>query len=420
MSDKKVKLFGLTIFKRRTKGNETTTRVFNIPVWKKVKQNGGKKYYLFGIKVLKSKLNTINNISQSGTNSSIKISFSNKELNIAFFLTGGIGDFVIAGAYIKKFCEKFNIRTDIVSTRNCQIIQDLFYNQNFIRNIYPSFKNIENNIKDYDLFIRLSRFPEIKHVKEDMIKKYSKTLFKYINLIQDFNNKNSDFFQLHPKTDGLAATYCLAQGIKRYNQPDIDGFFKIKENHLKYLKINNDNNCILEKYKLTPQNYITIHRGVDSAKEYSTKLWPYENYNKLILQLKKYFPNKHIVQLGISPDRCRRFKGIDLSLVGKTTFGELKVILKNSFLHIDAEGGMTHLRHALGGGASVVFFGPTSKDFYAYSENINIKSNMCPIWCEWVKTDWNLHCIKTGKDSLCMRSLLPSMVMQEIRKAFSH
>lgn len=39
---------------------------------------------------------------------------------------------------------------------------------------------------------------------------------------------------------------------------------------------------------------------------------------------------------------------------------KLKVILKHAKLHIDSEGGLVHLRHAIKGGPSVVLFGPTS------------------------------------------------------------
>lgn len=53
MSDKKIKFLGMTIYKRKTKGNKTITRFLNIPVWKKIHGNKKNKYYLFGAKVYK-------------------------------------------------------------------------------------------------------------------------------------------------------------------------------------------------------------------------------------------------------------------------------------------------------------------------------------------------------------------------------
>ena len=95
------------------------------------------------------------------------------------------------------------------------------------------------------------------------------------------------------------------------------------------------------------------------------------------------FPSLSIVQVGRENPESD-LVGTDIDLRDQTSFEELKVILKQSALHIDGECGMVHLNHALGG-RSAVLFGPTNMDFVGYPENINVKAkDACPLWCEWV------------------------------------
>ena len=49
---------------------------------------------------------------------------------------------------------------------------------------------------------------------------------------------------------------------------------------------------------------------------------------------------------------------------------------------------MVHARHFLGGGTSVVLFGPTDERFYGYPENVNLSRRFCPFACELIDDDW--------------------------------
>lgn len=83
-------------------------------------------------------------------------------------------------------------------------------------------------------------------------------------------------------------------------------------------------------------------------------------------------------------------------------------------MHIDTEGGLVHLRHALGGGPSVVLFGPTSPQVYGYKENLNLRSDKCSVPCEWVVDDWLTRCPRRTDKHLCMCSLSPEYVAEQI------
>ena len=77
---------------------------------------------------------------------------------------------------------------------------------------------------------------------------------------------------------------------------------------------------------------------------------------------------------------------------------------------------MVHLRHALKGGRSVVMFGPTSSEFFGYSENENIVGNGCDTWCEWAVYNWQEGCLRGYSNAPCMASIIPEKVMLSVEK----
>lgn len=209
--------------------------------------------------------------------------------------------------------------------------------------------------------------------------------------------------------------YAFNLGKKRINQPDITNDLGLEEKYLyKGIPVNT---TILDEYGLSGKEFITIHRGVDTDQvKDSIKLWPLSYYNDLIKRLKEIFPGIKIVQLGISHARCETMDEIDINLIEKTSLPDLGGLLQNARLHIDCEGGLVHFRHALHGGKSIVIFGPTSPDFFGYSENINIRSPACPIPCEWLVKNWQDECLRKADKRICMRNLHPDIVISELTK----
>ena len=123
--------------------------------------------------------------------------------------------------------------------------------------------------------------------------------------------------------------------------------------------------------------------------------------------------------MGVSTQRFPLIEGTDVYVVGKTTFNQVKILLKYASLHVDCEGGYVHLRQWLRGGTSIVLFGPTSSDFYGYENNINIHGTGCSQPCEWLTKDWVTKCPRGFDNPPCMYSISPEMVMNKIRKAIS-
>lgn len=141
------------------------------------------------------------------------------------------------------------------------------------------------------------------------------------------------------------------------------------------------------------------------------KLWPEENYRALVEALRHRYAEVMLILLGSKRD-CEMPGCLDLR--GRTSFPELKALMKGASLHIGGEGLLPHLRHFLHGGPSVVLFGPTSSRHYGYPENINIQGKECPEGCEWITQTWQSKCTKGYDYCRCMAGISVDMVMQEI------
>ena len=339
-------------------------------------------------------------------------------IRIGICMSGGIGDALINLNYIyclRNYLGYDNIKIDLYSAK--PIPSAFLKDKNFIDEYYVG-ENYE--IADYDIFFRLIRFPSIYKFDKKRIKKKSEKVFNLFKLYEKFKEKYYNVVSQEPSFDSVGKDIALASNHIRLQQPDIGNVLGIEPEYVLPIEVENID-LTLEKFNLKGKQFITINRGVGTKLSQSPKLWSLENYNSLIKLFKEKYPDYVLVQIGNSKNTMGIMDNTDINLVGKTTFEELLVLLKTATLHIDCEGGLVHLRKALNAPPSVVLFGPTSKDFFGYSSNINIKAeNACKIACEWVSNDWETRCIKTNSEiNPCMQAISPEMVMEKLVNFFA-
>ncbi len=344
----------------------------------------------------------------------LKISFKKKiidenpdTLNIKFAIGGGFGDFLIAANYIyhfAKYIEKEknkNIRIDVFA-KKCQfgLLKSTLTENTFVDNLFE-FEE-KNNIK-YDVCANLSINCSFIYNDFEKIKKLNSNLWNVIEG-QDKFNKNNIF----DKTGHLNFyQIALANNKNRLQMADVADILKIGKNFDYPTPYPKNENEILEKFGLKDKIFITFNHGTDKDTLFeSTKLWPIEKFSQLTKLLKKAFCDIVFVQIGAKKDISKDIDNIDINLVGKTTLDEVKVLIKNSLLHFDCEGGFAHLRNALRTKhPAIVIFGPTNPNLYGYETNINIKSNACPIRCEWVVQNWQQNCVRKDNSCVCINSI---------------
>lgn len=334
---------------------------------------------------------------------------------ISIDMVGGIGDILISinySCYLFDYI-KNNIKEIDIYVKNPSVVKELIDEPNF--NIY-SYEKLKQDQPRYLLSFKIDRFPLIMENNLKLLDKCDEKLKNLVKIYEEFYQLNKKIVYNSPQLDTLGNLYSIINKQNRMQQPDIYGCLKISNSDYKFIPPIKDEKKILQELSLDTIEFITINRGVDSSntESESNKLYPLDSYNELVKLIKKRFNKHKIIQLGVSIDRCKLIDGIDINLVGKTSLNQLKVILKNSTLHIDCEGGMVHLRKSLQGGTSVVIFGPTSYKFYGYSSNINISSDACSMNCEWINENWTSYCINKQNNHICMKSIKPIEIFQKI------
>lgn len=164
------------------------------------------------------------------------------------------------------------------------------------------------------------------------------------------------------------------------------------------------------------QDYITIHDGFDIQqkgfiKERSTKNWSRQQWEFLVAQIKASRQDLRIIQLGSTVSQ--KIEGVDECLLNQTNIGEAFDIISGSSLHIDGDSGLVHAAAALGV-KSVVMWGPTNKEFFSYPQNVNLTGPGCAGGCWWLKKDWMKSCVLGYETPKCMDSISVDTVLNAV------
>ncbi|MBR5242972.1 MAG: hypothetical protein IKW13_01940 [Thermoguttaceae bacterium] len=339
---------------------------------------------------------------------SSKVERDKNALNVGLFFTGGLGDYLIAAnyfGYLKRFVGDAPVKFSLFAA-SPGAARAAFADPIDERPFVP---------QRFDLAISTARFPLVERVDRARVERFCPRLTALIDAYRALESAQPLIFSLPPYGDGIANAFSVARGELRIQQPDVGGFLGIGTDFDVEIPAPTDEDAVLRKFGLDGKTFVTLNRGIDAGAKNaeSTKMWPLDYYVRLVADLKRAFPERTFVQLGVSAERSPKIAGVDVDLVGKTNLDEVKILLKRAESHIDGEGGMTHLRRAMKGGPSVVLFGPTEPTLYGYPQNLNLRAPCCRA-CEWAAPDWSAVCPRTGGKAECMERLTPEFVAEKI------
>lgn len=337
------------------------------------------------------------------------------KIRLAIMTNGGMGNLFIQANFIyclHEYLQAEPLSWTVFGHASETLNRAVFRHLDFLTDWYGYGER--GQALSYDVCINLNFYPEVMTASAAAKAKCPRLaglLAGWEDLLQDESRRYSCS---HPEADFNVYLLALLQGKNCLNVADVTGELKIPKAEYR-LPMTAESEDFLIKSELAPGEYITVHRGASAllAREASLKLWPKEYYGELVRLLKQCFPEKQIVQLG-ERDSAESLPGVDVSLLGKTGWEDLKQLLQHSWLHIDTEGGLVHLRKALRGGPSVVLFGPTPKDFYGYEGNINISAETCPHWCARLTDNWTVRCAREDGKQICMTGIIPAKVLKKI------
>lgn len=335
-------------------------------------------------------------------------------LRVAFRLNGGIGTYVTEVNFIQYVYDAFPGLLDItVYGDNSETVNNgLLRGQYFISSYFP--RSLFHT--DYDLTVDINWFPKILKANWEKLKKTSQKFHDlailWKNLGESSNTKH--FVEEGSLFEPNIYCYAIARGKTRLTVPDLEEKLRVERSYRLSIPVFADEEKTLNRFGLKSKQYITMQSGVDirSNSKYPPKQWLHSYYNELCTLLKQKHPELTLVQLGEEKNNSP-IPSADVCLLGKTSFEELKTVLKNALLHVDGDCGMVHLRKALHGGTSAVFYGQMPVEVHGYDDDIHFTSTVCPHWCGKLFDAWKRRCFR-APEPLCMKAITPDHVADVI------
>ena len=350
---------------------------------------------------------------------------SDSSLRLAVILYGGMGDYLIAKNWLYLLNAKYSIAREEIclfcKENDIGTISNIFSDCDWISCKKPiSLEKSSLVHNEYDLIFRFSIFPYLQQMNDEKIYRKNRDLYEYADGVRKFGleNYNPSFFASPAFYRTVDKIFSMYPERKYHTQFDVLGNLKASNDYLCEIPVA-DGEAYLDSLGLKKKAFITIDTGLNQeyVSKPNTRAWKHENWDKLGKLIKKSYPGIKVVQMGLAVDGYEEIYA-DINLNGKTDLEQAKILLKESLLHIDYEGGLIHLRHVLRGGCSIVLMGPTSEKFHSYPENITVQTEACDVTCEWKGQDWLTHCQKRYEYPKCMESIAPEMVMYYVREFF--
>lgn len=332
-----------------------------------------------------------------------------QKLRIALHTYSGIGDDLTMCRFMFALSKEFEgIEIDFYSKRpsnyeKLPYITHCFSNTDF--NFIESFK--------YDLVLDGDAPLTVYQCDYSKVKQLAPKLFNYCHYC---NCIEKNFFVISESTKRFLTRdfieYTIMLSKKFTDGPDLTNIITDLSKIDFEFPIYANEDEVLNKYGLKAKEYILLNRACDGLQPLHTKLWSLQKYNELTKKIKETF-DLPLVQIGQN-----EFYGIidntDLNLLGKTSFEELKVLLKNTLILVSGEGGLVHLSHCLKG-KSAVLYGPNDMKYLAYDENINIQGKGCSYKCfEIGNRVWREQCILGYTPPKCMDSISVKDVFERL------
>jgi len=173
--------------------------------------------------------------------------------------------------------------------------------------------------------------------------------------------------------------------------------------------------------------YIVVQPGSANDSN-SYKSWPIEHWIELIASISILYPEKQIVLVGDKndqdmADQVRADLGdAVISLVGKTTIGDLKSIIANCSLLIGVDSGLMHMA-AVYGNPTFTLWGPSDSGLYGYEaiDNTKHRSVSLHLPCSPCNSWLSPNTSRVTKpedcpDYRCMAELTPEIILNEFER----
>lgn len=344
-------------------------------------------------------------------------------LRVAFILYGGMGDFLIEANWLCHLEKKTALpekSVDLyVESRSLATAEAVWRNCSFVNQILPgdnTYETLRGN-SGYDLVLRMCIVPFVQSYDGEKLAVINPRLLDYVLRLAryGYDNYNYGFCHASGFIQTVRKIFKNNPAKNYYSFCDVFDDLGVDEHFFVPFQIEIDEADYLARAGIGQRTFITLNTGhnMDFQETGSTRAWGHSNWDTLARLLQERHKDILIVQMGTS---LRANDGItaDVHLQGGTSLEEAKVLMKRAAVHVDYDGGMVHVRHILGGGPSVVLFGPSGVSQHRYSENICLRKDICPEPCEWTTSEWLRDCPKGYSTPRCMEAISPEEVLDAV------
>ncbi|MGO9107655.1 MAG: glycosyltransferase family 9 protein [Thermoguttaceae bacterium] len=336
---------------------------------------------------------------------------------MAFRISGGIGDHLIAARYIRDLLAAVgDFKFDIYSSRP-GVVPWIFSHFTGFHECYDETFFWKKRTGSYPLSMWIMSFAVAytENANWGAIRASNRRLVDICSSLQEFKSKIDVFIDHHPRLDGALGQVVVFMNMNRHTF--LQGMSGIQYGGPR-LRLPTDDHA-LARFGLDQRHYVTVHSGFDAeaanhvgTARVATKCYPH--FNELVSHFRSAFPGIFVVQVGTRTSQP--IATADLNLIGRTSMQETAAILESAALNIDNEGGLVHLASCLGT-RSCVIFGPTSVEYFAYEENINIRPSFCG-GCWWTTGDWLRNCPRGFEGPRCLTEQQPQVIVEAIQADF--
>ena len=370
------------------------------------KGNKGIIEQLLDLGVKRSDIITINEIFQRA--------YEGTRLKIGLIFYGGIGDFLIGCNWLCHLADRYRLdekSADIyVYRESLASAKTVFEKCRYVDHITGTkieFDTLQDTRK-YDLVIRFCILPFVQYYNAWKLKAINPEMLKYALNVEKFGLENYNFGFCHSGFFYTTIRHEFERSSQKnyYSFCDITGDLGIDEHSQIPFSINIDEKKFLKKSGIGENKFITLDTGLNTnyTLAHNTRAWSHDKWNNLAKVIKANCNGYLVVQVGAKMSDDDNIIA-DIHLNGVTSVEEAKVLMKNAAVHVDYDGGLVHIRHILGGGPSVVLFGPTDINQHKYTENICLRKNICEKACEWTTENWLFDCPKGFCSPKCMDAI---------------
>lgn len=330
-------------------------------------------------------------------------------VSIAFYPTGGFGDYIISSKLLDELLLSVPCRIDVYC-ENVVFGQAIYGARPGVRVLH--YDSMYGNRMLYDVVLRVEHFIHVLNWNAHHVAKICPEFADTISALgKSMKNIRPEINQQWFR-EAMHFKRCRILGVNRWTELRHGSIFQIPDQYT-YIDLKTRYLDRMQELHLDHCRYITVNRGADSMgrSTMQTKVWPQEYYETLLVLFKKKYPDIRVVQLGTANNT--KISGADCYVLGES-MEVTKWVLRGSMLHIDCEGGLVHLAVQMAV-TCVVLFGPTPMHMYAYPVNINLVSRKCSN-CMGTHPDWAFACYQGWKEPACMKDLTADDVMAHIEK----